>query len=561
MCVTETFVDKGSTRQPSGGTLSDTTLDRILKNSYIGHCKDDVRADLVVAKRANLPVFERLWAAVPRPNPSVDPEPSDALSQTEDHTSDDEEIVPITLAVFLEKFCEPLSRFHDSLAGIGLSAEILYYLAAQMDPNERRLWIDNLVESYPQKVQELKPADWLDTMSAARALPPELTDTIISNIKHKPTLRSCALVCRSWVPASRHALFTTLSARGDDIGALLALLSTAENTVKRQFQRVELSFAENGPTQALIRLFPECAALRKLRLDSTMYYYDFPVVSQLTHLELSKIQFGSFAHFLALLSRLPSLKSLKLEYIEWAAARGWAAVEIPDKEHMAALNLDRLDITLSGDRSEGEFLDWLGDDKSAPRAKHLVADVPFRLALFQTYLEHTATTITRLHLYDRAHILSLQSLTSLQFLHLTHDGGQDFARYTTYFSNTLPILLDTLLLANAPLAQLTIDLLLRWTLTMQLSPDVFERLKGNRYLAGESTLEVIHFNVACPGHKFDEEGRLAEGHYHPGGDLNVCAAERIFRTRLLPFMGFPEDGNGKPRCVIRLAHAFKWTRR
>ncbi|KAF7288410.1 hypothetical protein HMN09_01393500 [Mycena chlorophos] len=401
-------------------------------------------------------------------------------------------------------------------------------------------------------------------MSAPQALPPELTDTIISHISHKPTLCSCALVCRSWVPASRHALFTTLSARGDDIESLLALLSTAENTVKRQFQRVELSFAENGPTQALIRLFPECAALRELRLDSTMYYYDFPVVPQLTHLELSKIQFGSFAHFLALLSRLPGLKNLKLEYIEWAAARGWAAVEVPDEESMAPLNLDSLDIMLSGDRSEEEFLDWLGDHKSAPRAKHLVAYIPpFRLALFQTYLEHTATTITRLHLYDRAHILSLQSLTSLQFLHLTYNGGQDVARYTTYFSNTLPTLLDTLLLAHrdAPLAQLTIDLLFSWTLTMQFSPQVFERLKENRYFTRESTLQVVHFNVVCPGHKIDEEGRLAPGHYHTGGDLHVCAAERLFRTRLLPFMGFPEGGNGKPRCVIWLAHSFDRARR
>ncbi|KAF7288411.1 hypothetical protein HMN09_01393600 [Mycena chlorophos] len=98
------------------------------------------------------------------------------MRKTEDHNSDDEDIVPITLAVFLEQFCKPLSRFHDSLAGIGVSAEILYYLAAQMDPDERRLWIANLVESYPHEVEGMKPADWLCFQSGLAKLEKHLNE-------------------------------------------------------------------------------------------------------------------------------------------------------------------------------------------------------------------------------------------------------------------------------------------------------------------------------------------------------------------------------------------------
>jgi hypothetical protein len=59
-------------------------------------------------------------------------------------------------------------------------------------------------------------------------LPPELIDAIINLLcDDGGTLRTCALVCRSWIPASRHHLFSQIRITPmDSVDALNILLST-----------------------------------------------------------------------------------------------------------------------------------------------------------------------------------------------------------------------------------------------------------------------------------------------------------------------------------------------
>jgi hypothetical protein len=75
-------------------------------------------------------------------------------------------------------------------------------------------------------------------------LPPELTDAII-NLLHADheTLALCALVCRSWVPASRRHLFSDVSISPND-SRVLELLSSTKCTFASSVDGLELTEIE-----------------------------------------------------------------------------------------------------------------------------------------------------------------------------------------------------------------------------------------------------------------------------------------------------------------------------
>jgi F-box-like len=73
------------------------------------------------------------------------------------------------------------------------------------------------------------------------ALPPELVDRIIDYLhSDKPALAACALVCRTWVPASRFYFWETLHITPDTISTLLKLLNSPTCTITEQVCTVEI---------------------------------------------------------------------------------------------------------------------------------------------------------------------------------------------------------------------------------------------------------------------------------------------------------------------------------
>ncbi|KAJ7065675.1 hypothetical protein C8F01DRAFT_1126371 [Mycena amicta] len=410
-------------------------------------------------------------------------------------------------------------------------------------------------------------------MSPSSTIPPELTDTIIHNIFDPTTLRACSLVCHSWLPASRYHLYRTLSLRGDDIPSFLAHIQAPHNTFLAYLRRIELSFCENGPMQALVRLLPTFApaCLAQIRMESTMYYYDFPVLPEVTHLELWKVQFGSFAHFATLVARLPHLEHLKLEQIEWAAARGWAAVEELDLAGTEPpLCLDSLEFELRGSASASDdgdayFDDWSSSAESCPRASSVVMSLqleglaPSRMSVATDYLRHTGSRLTSLHIrfHELSHVTSLDlSVTPLlASLRLTFRGNAP-SSWQAYFSHIIPDLLERLPMAtgtnpsgSATLQTLTIDVLAHYLflLQLQLSPPLFERLTTALRSPKLAGLQSLDFYMYCAGHMYtvDEAGvrRLAEGHHECAtddidghgwaADRKMCQAERVFRRQVI----------------------------
>ncbi|KAJ6585693.1 hypothetical protein B0H19DRAFT_854687, partial [Mycena capillaripes] len=61
-------------------------------------------------------------------------------------------------------------------------------------------------------------------------MPPELTDRIIDFLwDSQLDLRACSMVCRQWLPSSRHHLFESITVR-PDIG-FFTLLQSPSNVV------------------------------------------------------------------------------------------------------------------------------------------------------------------------------------------------------------------------------------------------------------------------------------------------------------------------------------------
>jgi hypothetical protein len=85
------------------------------------------------------------------------------------------------------------------------------------------------------------------TQAQRPRLPPELTDVIIKLLRanQRPTL-NCALVCRSWVPASRRHLFwrTAFDVDVRNCSKVARLLSPATCTIKRAIQHLVVSRLE-----------------------------------------------------------------------------------------------------------------------------------------------------------------------------------------------------------------------------------------------------------------------------------------------------------------------------
>jgi hypothetical protein len=79
------------------------------------------------------------------------------------------------------------------------------------------------------------PSRRLVFLNAMARLPPELTDLIISFLSGDPgALQACSLVCRDWLPASRHHLFArgiTLDPRNTRTRALIDLLTAPLSTI------------------------------------------------------------------------------------------------------------------------------------------------------------------------------------------------------------------------------------------------------------------------------------------------------------------------------------------
>ncbi|KAJ6629369.1 hypothetical protein B0H10DRAFT_1986879 [Mycena sp. CBHHK59/15] len=80
--------------------------------------------------------------------------------------------------------------------------------------------------------------------TSMKRFPSELEDTIIDFVhSDRPTLASCGLVCRDWVPVSRYHLFSCVSLSRQSAPGFIEIMETSQTTIPLLVRDVQLHFS------------------------------------------------------------------------------------------------------------------------------------------------------------------------------------------------------------------------------------------------------------------------------------------------------------------------------
>jgi hypothetical protein len=149
-------------------------------------------------------------------------------------------------------------------------------------------------------------------------LPNELVDAIIDLLHDdRAALTACALVCRSWVTASRRHLFSQFIIDNENGSKASDLLSSATCTIALAVRHLTLR-VDRGDLIGLHDVIQKLSCIRQLSLHrlsmcDEWFPYVLDLVQSLHNLEflaLLAIRFPTYNHLLSLLHRNPQLRSV-----------------------------------------------------------------------------------------------------------------------------------------------------------------------------------------------------------------------------------------------------------
>ena len=186
-------------------------------------------------------------------------------------------------------------------------------------------------------------------------LPQELIDMIIDYLhRDKITLAACGLVCRGWLCASRHHLFSKimLSAHKESrIWSLLDLLGGMSNTIAMSVQHLVLCdffpWFEPALTQELIDITSQLRAVKLLSFDSRVRPWYLERISRnLGGVEMLKIDMDTLtaADVRDMFSLFPALRLLCLKHRCWCSSSVHSAVQL---SQYYGIEMPMLDLTSS----------------------------------------------------------------------------------------------------------------------------------------------------------------------------------------------------------------------
>jgi hypothetical protein len=156
-------------------------------------------------------------------------------------------------------------------------------------------------------------------------LPPELMDTIIKLLRDdRAALATCALVCRSWVPASRHHLFYNVTIGPGNLTDISYLLSSMSCTISSAVEHLALEELD------LFR-FDVCEVVGKLSHINRLWISGAnmvvfppptlaPLLCNLETLHLSVVHFVGSGPLCSLSNHCPQLRSLSFSFISLVTA-------------------------------------------------------------------------------------------------------------------------------------------------------------------------------------------------------------------------------------------------
>ncbi|KAJ7669970.1 hypothetical protein DFH06DRAFT_1372538 [Mycena polygramma] len=235
-------------------------------------------------------------------------------------------------------------------------------------------------------------------------MPPELTDRIIDCLSDsQPDLRACSLVCRQWLPSSRHHLFESVTMQ--PTLEFLTMLQAPSDPVRHHTQTLDFRIwpprMDTITSQILDRL-SHASRLKTIILGpSPPLALNSQALSRVSTLSLQHSCFSSGADFACFLSGFPALRELELKALE--------------------------SLSIQGLRGKSAILPWISCPELAPRTRTLSLSLPTQvdsaaLSVLSKYLRHLEGHLQylQLDLYPSLHLeqaialLELDNLTSLR---------------------------------------------------------------------------------------------------------------------------------------------------
>jgi hypothetical protein len=157
-------------------------------------------------------------------------------------------------------------------------------------------------------------------------LPPEIMDAIIGQLHDdRAALATCALVCRSWVPASRHHLFSKVTIRPGDLSGASDLLSSTSCTITSAVEYLTLN-QFNLFRSDVWEVVGKLSRITRLRLyDGGMDVSHppalAPLLCNLEALDLEDVYFRESSPFHSLLRHCPHLRHLSFSGLRFRTAK------------------------------------------------------------------------------------------------------------------------------------------------------------------------------------------------------------------------------------------------
>ncbi|KAJ7616962.1 hypothetical protein DFH06DRAFT_1107616 [Mycena polygramma] len=256
-------------------------------------------------------------------------------------------------------------------------------------------------------------------------MPPELADRIIDFLwDNQSDLHACSLVCRQWLPSSRHHLFDWVTVR--PTLEFLTLLQSPSNLVPNNARKLDFRLWPREMDSVTSQILHHLAKawLVKTIIIGTFppSVPDCPVLSHVTKLCFHRTKFPSFADFARYLGQFPGLRDLELNSPTWPDARDNTCPKF---------SLELQSLAMQGVQRNSAQLPWLASPDFAPRTRGLSITFPpqvdtHTLSVLSQFLRHLNGFLRYLQLdvYPSLHLdetiagLELDNLTGLQCLRL-----------------------------------------------------------------------------------------------------------------------------------------------
>ncbi|EIW78455.1 hypothetical protein CONPUDRAFT_167459 [Coniophora puteana RWD-64-598 SS2] len=259
-------------------------------------------------------------------------------------------------------------------------------------------------------------------------IPPEMTDYIIDHLHDDtPALGACALVCRSWLPAARFHLFSSVSVHPWKKDAFLALLASSTqggpprldsfaSSVRHLYIREGRGAFEWEQKWLSTGLPGLCASLSLGALESLeieQVTWEFLAAAarraliehfapRVRRLKLRQFEFRTSADMVGFLSRFERLEELRLDGVRWE--RETVAGELEELEAVGAVAVPRkLEVLGMNYGRKGPVLEWMMSASGGRIAQaHSVRlgmvtarDTP----VVASYLKELGSSLRELHLH------------------------------------------------------------------------------------------------------------------------------------------------------------------